>query len=205
MAKKLVEEFFLRKTGLRKSRLEALTDAIFAIAMTVLVLNITVPASFGGSQAMVLLALERVFPELFHYLIAFIVLAGFWVTHHYMSEHVRYIDSRLLWLNIASLMLVALIPFSTNFADTFVNQAPISAAFFELNVLAISIVYYLQWKHGLSKKEMLKKDVSKEISAHIRKRVYTTPALSLLAIALAVAGIPWSVGVYALTPLVYKL
>ena len=105
----------LDKRGLAKNRIEALADGIFAVAMTLLVLDIKSPEnrSFETAADLVtyLAALEHSFAM---YVISFFVLAIFWIAHHLLFHFVRHVDRRLLWLNIAFLLLVTFVPFSTD-------------------------------------------------------------------------------------------
>ncbi len=101
--------------GLSKNRIEALADGIFAVAMTLLVLDIKSPEQrwFGTDSVLIdyLLQLEHSFAM---YAISFFVLGIFWIGHHVLFHFVRQMDRRLLWLNLAFLLLVTLVPFSTD-------------------------------------------------------------------------------------------
>ena len=92
--------------GLAKNRIEALADGIFAVAMTLLVLDIKSPnaTTFATNRALIenLLALEHSFAM---YVISFFVLAMFWVAHYILFHFIRYMDRRLLWTNLAFLLL----------------------------------------------------------------------------------------------------
>ncbi len=105
----------IEKRGLTKGRIEALADGIFAVAMTLLVLDIKSPTNRKFEAATDLLGylvtLEHSFAM---YVISFFVLAIFWIAHHLLFHFVRHADRRLLWLNIAFLLLVTFVPFSTD-------------------------------------------------------------------------------------------
>ena len=105
----------LDKRGLAKNRIEALADGIFAVAMTLLVLDIKSPVNreFETAADLVnyLVALEHSFAM---YAISFFVLAIFWISHHLLFHFVRHVDRRLLWLNVGFLLLVTFVPFSTD-------------------------------------------------------------------------------------------
>jgi uncharacterized membrane protein len=105
----------IEQRGLTKGRIEALADGIFAVAMTLLVLDIKSPTNRKFETATDLLAylvtLEHSFAM---YAISFFVLAIFWIAHHLLFHFVRHADRRMLWLNIAFLLLVTFVPFSTD-------------------------------------------------------------------------------------------
>ena len=100
---------------MEKSRLEALSDGIFAFAMTLLVISLTVPV-IPKEEAPWLLPplIMKIFPEFIIFAIAFFVLAGYWLSHHRILRSIRYVDNRLIWINIFLLFFIVLIPFSTS-------------------------------------------------------------------------------------------
>ena len=93
-------------------RLLTLSDGVFAIALTLLVLSlrvdVTTPASELGAS------LREVRPELYAYGLSVVVIGAFWMGHHRLYSRVRRVDTALLWMNIVYLGLVALIPYPTD-------------------------------------------------------------------------------------------
>jgi uncharacterized membrane protein len=103
---------------LSKSRVEALTDGIFATVMTVLVLTLSVPVvagSLSGSQLTqgVDAAVQNLLPDILSYVLSFLLLAVMWISHHYVFHYIARINRQLLWLNIVFLLTIGFIPFST--------------------------------------------------------------------------------------------
>jgi uncharacterized membrane protein len=92
------------------SRLEAFSDAVFAIAITLLVLGLHVPASGDGSLGH---ALVDEWPSFASYLVSFVVIGIIWVNHHAVLDHVTEADRTLLFLNLFLLLWVTFIPFPT--------------------------------------------------------------------------------------------
>jgi len=100
-----------------KNRLETLVDGIFTIAMTILVLGITPPKpDISQAHAVLTGQIIDLLPEVFLFIVSFLILAGFWLSHHRQFHFVRVIDSRLLWINIFLLISLVFIPFSTDVA-----------------------------------------------------------------------------------------
>ena len=91
-------------------RLVAFTDGVFAIAITLLVLNFDEPT---GSDSEVLEQLTEQWPSLLAYFLSFAVIGRFWLVHHRVYEAVRHVDARLLAMNLLYLSFVVLIPFTT--------------------------------------------------------------------------------------------
>src|SRR2546423_10880475 len=95
-----------------KNRVEAFSDGVFAIAATLLVLEIHVPAP--GARGGLGHALLEQWPAYASYVVSFLVIGIIWVNHHAVLEHLRVVDRPLLLLNLLLLLWVALIPWPTN-------------------------------------------------------------------------------------------
>ncbi|MDD5317436.1 MAG: TMEM175 family protein [Candidatus ainarchaeum sp.] len=185
------EENAMERLG--KRRLENITDAIFAFAMTLLVLNIEVPeqVSATGGENPVFPLLASLLPDFFHYFTAFLVLAAFWFVHHCYYERFVKLDRTALWLGIGALLMIALIPFTTNLADTYIGYG-LSAVVFELNIAVIGLFFYLQWVYAESRGGLLKGNVGPKVSAQIVRSILVIPLASVIAIALSLMGFTWS-------------
>jgi uncharacterized membrane protein len=190
------------KETVGKNRVEALTDGIFAFALTVLVLNIEVPSVLPTPLPAdpVMSLLYGQIPDFAHYFFAFVVLAGFWVSHHLFFSRMKALDRTMTWLNLSGLVFVALIPFSAQLADTYVDYT-LAAIIFETNVLVIGIIFYIQWMYATKKDGLLDEGTDKDDISLASKRMLVMPAISVSAIALASLGITWTTVLYLLSPL----
>lgn len=127
-----------------RSRMEALTDGIFAIAMTLLVLSLDVPAGVHDpSDAVIVAMLAGQLPAFYHYFLAFFILASFWVAHHAQVDRLRQIDRTFLWINIATLMFVTLVPFSVSLIGDYPGET-FAAVAFEVNLLVLGLLFAAQ-------------------------------------------------------------
>jgi uncharacterized membrane protein len=93
----------------RTSRLEAFSDGVFAIAGTLLVLELRVPADTTELST----ALVRLWPAYAAYLVSFLTIGIIWVNHHTLLEHCKRVDRRFLYLNLLLLIAVGIVPFPT--------------------------------------------------------------------------------------------
>ncbi len=183
-------------------RMEALTDGVFAIAMTLLVLDFKVPTIPEGSSVDALPKLIlALWPNFFNYVQSFILLGIFWLVHHRQFDCIKSIDHGLLWLNIGSLMFIVLIPFSTSLVAEY-GDLQIGAVIFECNLLAIGCLFYVQWWYVMRKRQLLNPDLSEEKIILIRKRNLLVPLISLAAIGLSFFNPEWSEVVYFAVPLI---
>jgi uncharacterized membrane protein len=102
-----------RIVGLSANRVEALADGIFAVAMTILVLDLHVPElAHDAPDLLVQNHLAAVLPRAVSYVSGFVVLGTLWVGHHYHMHFIRRMDRTLLWLNLLFLLSVTFIPFA---------------------------------------------------------------------------------------------
>ncbi len=123
-----------------KARLEALSDGIFAFAMTLLFLSLTIP-EIPTDQAPLLLPgrIAGMFPEFMLFVISFFVLAGYWISHHRILDRVRFIDGMLIRMNILLLFLIVLIPFTTALSGDYPDVLE-AVLLFHVNLLATSLL-----------------------------------------------------------------
>lgn len=187
-----------KTVGFGKNRIEALTDGIFAIAMTLLVLGIEVPQNQPGLSATQVLI--DLIPDFFHYALAFIVVAILWVLHHEQFHHIRAIDRKMLWINILALLFIALVPFSSNYTDTFVLE-PAPAIFFSINLLIIGALISWQWTYATRGYRLVDRSLDTGLVLLEKRKNLLIPVLGITAIIFAIIGVPWSSGIFYLLPL----
>jgi uncharacterized membrane protein len=97
---------------LSKHRIEALVDGIFAVAMTLLVIELRLPEHLG-SDAQLRDALLELMPNFISWMVSFVVLAVFWMANHRVYSHVRHVDTRLVWWTVLMLGGASLLPFAS--------------------------------------------------------------------------------------------
>jgi len=123
------------------SRVGTLVDAIYAFALTLLVLSVDIPSKFEntGISKPVNVILIAVIPDLLHYFIAFVLLAILWYFEHQWFLHLKFLDRPLLVMNIASLTFVCLIPFTINVAGDYPFDT-LGAVIFELKIFIVGSI-----------------------------------------------------------------
>jgi uncharacterized membrane protein len=191
---------------LTKSRLESLSDGIFAFAMTLMVIGLNLPDKSTIVQSTEFSAhyLLSLYPDFFHYVLAFLILGAFWLSHHIEVHPLRGLDRPYVWLNLGTLMFVALLPFSTSFSGDFYGVS-LGAIVFELNLFAIGMGMYFQWIYATGNNRLVEPGMEPRFVRHIATRTLVVPSISLLGIAIALAGSLYSSMVYLLIPLVEYL
>lgn len=177
---------------LKTNRIEALTDGIFAIVMTIMIVGMSELMRFDKS------AKEEDYHKLFmslwsdfaSYAISFILLGILWLTHHSQFQHISYIDPPLVFINIVWFMFICLIPFSTMMLGDHPDYfAPVVA--FELNILIVFLLLYIQWSYITNSKHLVGQALDNAIISKQRNAV-------LIPIAIAIAAIAISYGYHSL-------
>ncbi|MFA4877110.1 MAG: TMEM175 family protein [Methanoregula sp.] len=183
-----------------KNRLETLFDGIFAIAMTLLVLSIAAPKPPVSEAAKILpKEIFHLFPQFFIFVIAFLVLAIFWLIHHRQFHFIRIVDPRLLWINVFLLIFIVLIPFSTDIAGDY-PEVPIAVLFFHVNILMIGLIFAVHWRHICHSEHLCDQKPDDSV---IRARFIDTtliPVVAVAAILVSMISCPASLLVYLTIP-----
>jgi len=191
--------------GLTTNRLEALTDGIFAIAMTILVLNLTIP---DAGQAVTGAALHNLLfnqaDKFFNYIRSFLLLAIVWIILHQQFHSIVRTDWKHIWTNIVLLMFVVLIPFSTSLSGDFPNDW-MTEFIFGLNLFVVGVLLQLHWHYATSGHRLVRANLSKEKINVSKKRGTVTPAIALLAMVISVFSPENASYVYILIPVVLLL
>ncbi|HEY7557791.1 MAG TPA: TMEM175 family protein [Candidatus Binatia bacterium] len=188
-----------------KNRIEALSDGIFAIVMTLLVLELHVPnLPLTAPNVEVTRALIALGPKFVSYVVAFVSLGVFWVGHHLMYHAVRRADRALLWLNIAFFMLVSLLPFSTSVLNAF-PRALIAPFLFGANLALVGWLLFFQWIYVCSQPGMLAAFVTSEYRSTVRFRMLAVPVATTLTAFICFWSAGITVAIYLLLLPLYML
>ena len=168
------------KTGLifGKGRLETLTDGVFAIIMTILVFNISVPelilfteGDFASERLSAKFA--DLCPDFLAYIISFSTLGAFWVAHHRIFRWILYVDRPLIWINISFLMIIGLVPFSTTLLTQYIHSQN-SIFAFSFNAILAGLLIYAIYYYVKRNPELVDKSVQALIEKSSSRRVLAT-------------------------------
>lgn len=135
---------YLHSILLSKGRMEALTDGIFAIAMTLLVLELKVPdlpKSVAAGELLRKIGEET--PAFFSFLVSFLYCGLLWVMHHLEMHFVRHLQIALVWLNLLFLMSVAVMPFSCALLGHFLRNRAAEEIYFGNMFVAVALMAIL--------------------------------------------------------------
>jgi uncharacterized membrane protein len=190
---------------MEKSRISALVDGIFAVAMTLLVLDLKLPEGVTlSNDSEVWHQLVGVAGRFWTYVLSFIVLGMYWVGHHAVFHSVHKVDRTLLWLNLLFLLFVTLLPFSTNLVSGHGNlQIPVVV--YGLNLIAVSMISLLQLRYLAKHPNLSHHQPTGPWFDHLNRRSARPIMISLASIALSFYKPSLAMNAYALLILFHFL
>ncbi|MFC2022708.1 TMEM175 family protein [Chloroflexota bacterium] len=134
-----------------KRRLEALCDGVFAVAMTLLVLDLGIPLlSQSSLDTEILRHLTELWPKFLAYFLSFLTIALVWVNHEFVFRFLNRMNSKLIWLNISILIFSALIPFTTSLVGEY-SQSKIAVLLWGINGLITMGLVIVMWTYARKK------------------------------------------------------
>jgi uncharacterized membrane protein len=129
-----------------RGRVEAFSDGVFAVAITLLVLNLRVPSPSSGS---IIHQLLKQWPEFAAYVISFMVIGIIWVNHHTLLNKLRRVDRPLLFMNLLLLLFVVFIPYPTAIVADYLKvggwDAKVAVALYSAVMVGMSIAFSLMY------------------------------------------------------------
>lgn len=155
---------------LHKSRMEAFSDGVFAFAMTLLVVDLAVPAVAGDE---LLAALADDWPKYLGYLVSFCSIGAIWLRHNAITEYLEHSDVILLRLNLFLLFSVAFLPFPTSILTEYLgeNQAErVAATIYGVNLLLTAVATSLMWRYAV-RAQLVRPDAADEEIQMLNQRL----------------------------------
>lgn len=184
-------------------RLETLSDGIFAIAMTILVFNISMPDSGETSENVSRLLINETH-TFFIFGLSFIILAMFWILHHKQFHYIEKTNKIHIWTNILFLMLISLMPFTASLIGDYPTNFS-ARIFFNANLFLLGFLLYLNWVYS-SRKDLIKEEVlSKKEIIKREKICMVLPSLALISIVISFFIPIYSPVIYGLSPFLKKM
>ncbi len=191
-------------TGQSLERLAALSDGIFAVAMTLLVLDLHVPASeLIHSQGELWHTLGEATPQLISYLLSFMTLGIFWNGQQAQLNSFSHSDRHLSWIHIAFLFAVSIMPFSTRLLAGFIGYRSVLIAYW-CNILLLGLVLYGSWKYAI-RAGLLREDVSHARQCAMERRIVVAQGLYAFGACLCFINTYVSIGFIVLVQLNFAL
>jgi len=182
-------------------RLLFFSDAVFAIAITLLVIEIKLPALPHAADDDLARALLSLAPRFTGFVISFLLIAQTWIEHHKMGRQLAAYDVGLLWTNALLLLFVAFLPFATAVMSEYPNLR-VAVALYAFTFAGLGLAKLGFWRHAV-RKRLVDPDASEARS--ISRRVWATPLTATAVGVAAVAGVPHAYAGFVLIPAVAGL
>ncbi|HEX6557558.1 MAG TPA: TMEM175 family protein [Ktedonobacteraceae bacterium] len=186
--------------GLSTTRLEAFSDGVFAVAITLLVLNLQVPQIASASELVP--RLGALWPKLLSYALSFVIVGIYWVAHHNTFHYIQRSDRNLLWLNILLLMCIVFLPFPTALLGQYPEQR-VSVIIYAGTLVLTGLVLQLLWWYATSGYRLVDSNIDPRLVQQATRRNLTAPLIYLLAIGISLVSVPASLVLFLLVPLYY--
>src|SRR5437867_12184874 len=185
----------------RLDRIAALADGLFALAMTIIVLEIRVPDPGPiRSEEELWTALLHLAPRIVTYLMSFLTLGIFWNAQQTQLNQFTRADWHLTWFQLAFLAAVALMPFSTAFLADFISFR-IALLVYWANIFVLGAVLYVAWSHALRNSIVQ----GGPTSDAIKRRIIGAQALYAFGAALCLISTYWSIAFIVLVQLNFAI
>lgn len=166
------------KREFQLERMILFSDAVFAIAITLLVIEMKIPEIPAEvlTEKTLLQSLAHLIPKFIGFLVSFMIIGLYWTVHHRLFGYVTNYNNRLLWLNLFFLMGVALMPFSTGFYSEYVfmfYKSPV--IIYVTNICFLGIMNFFLWRYVSDLKRKLTEGLSLPVA-----RYFSYRAISIL-------------------------
>ena len=147
-------------------RLDALVDGVFAIALTLLAVELRLPEADEGAAGRDLLdRLLDTWPRVFSFLLSFFSLAIYWTGHYRLARYILRSDGRLVWLTLLQLLCVGFLPFPTAVLGTHFGD-PVATSFYYATLLVTGIVAWTTWRYASHERRLVSQDLPDRVVRH---------------------------------------
>ena len=162
--------------GVNFERVVFFSDAVFAIAITLLALEIRLPEVELDALPQAILAL---LPEIAVYALSFLIVGLYWVGHHRMFQYIARYDYTLIWLNLLFLLCIAFLPVASSILGHY--QHPFAVLFYCSVLCSTSLMSVLLWWYASSHHRLIEADVEPHVIRYVFYRSVATIVVALLA------------------------
>jgi uncharacterized membrane protein len=167
------------------SRLVAFSDGVFGFAITLLITSIPVPELPRSASAdQIVQQLLGLLPNFYSYVFSFYMVGIYWMAHHRTFRYIIKFDTRLLWMNLTLLLLIAFLPFPTSLLGRY-GDTSIITAFYAATLSTVSLIYILLWWYASSHHRLISPDLDQKKITQLRVRGLITLTIFIISIGLS--------------------
>jgi uncharacterized membrane protein len=197
-----MRSLYNRIAGENVDRITALSDGVFSVAMTLLVLDLRTPAAEAiHSEQDLLNAMLPLAPRLVTYLMSFLTLGIFWLGQQVQLDRLSRSGRDLVWIHLGFLCAVTLVPFSTALLAEHINYR-VALVVYWANILLLGLLLLWTWKEAVRAK-LIREDTPPDIVAAVYRRILIAQLLYAFGAALCLISTYWSIAFIVLVQLNY--
>jgi uncharacterized membrane protein len=189
-------------------RIEAFSDGVFAIAITLLVLDLRIPAGAGSNADALLDAILGLWPSYFAYGLSFTMIGIYWANHHYLFKLFTRTDHGLNLLNLLLLMFIAFLPFPTHVLGTHWPEEasrPVAVPFYAVGLLLPAVAWLLVWLYASRNRRLVMHELDHGFVHKLTLQFLGTVAVYALAVVVSVLDHRWGLAMCTGLTLLYLL
>ena len=190
------------------TRLEAFSDGVFAIAITLLILEIKVPTAAEGVDGGLAAALLHQWPSYLSYITSFLTIGIYWANHHGIFQYIKRTNHTLLMLNILLLMDISFLPFPTALVAEYIGHPAVeqaAALLYSGTFLLAGILFNLVWWYAVYNRSLIDPPIAPQLLRRLNVRNGIGVLLYGSAFAAGFVSVPVCLGTCILLAVIYAL
>lgn len=161
-------------------RLKFFSDAVFGIAITLLVIDLRVPETADiHDNATLVAAVLHLMPHLLSFVVSFFAIGAFWVAHHEALQWLRAVSRRLVWTNLRFLAAIAFLPFPTALMSAHTG-VPAAQWFYGASLTLAAVLQFQLWRVAFGADAILDSDTPRDEVRRLRRGIWSVPLLALI-------------------------
>jgi uncharacterized membrane protein len=186
--------------SLSSDRVATLADGVFAIVLTLLVIELKAPE--GASSQQLLHALAELGPKFFSFALTFGIVSIFWFGHHMEFHYIRRSDRTHLWINLLFMMAISFLPFSASLLGNNLLQ-PLASAFYGVHLAILGFIRYWHWRYATDSHRLVDESMSEDLIQEVNGTFLWVPCGYLIAAAVSFVNVYASLIFYVALALRY--
>ena len=186
------------EAGREMERTIFFSDAVFAIAITLLALDITIPKPrhvIGRELSSVVFAQ---WPDVLSFAVSFLIIGAYWMAHHRIFHYIERYDAMLLWLNLLFLMSIAFLPFPDKVLSEWGDSEQFALAFYATSVAVAGLLLSLLWWYATRGRRLVDANIDPRLVRYFFSRGLMPPLIFLVSIGISFVSLKGALGSWLL-------
>ena len=183
-------------------RLNALSDGVIAIALTLLVLGIDIPDDHKFSEEGLFAFLLKLKSGFVAYIASFLIIGIYWILHHNIFKELNFINGAIIGLNMVFLFSISLVPFIAKLKTLYSEESLIMLIYAASHLLT-GLILFAIWVYATKKPGLLADEMDQHQKKTVSLKILIIPFLAIVAVVLSLLNVPISAYTFLFIPLVY--